>query len=264
MNWARRDGQPRDEAVAQRRETQRSPGFEVLDGRQHEVTLVGRPCETRNLFRSDRGVERPCGNPSEIVSGQVATEQEQRVGTRRNPRDADAEDRWDGIGTCLRIDANSRGQPAAWIWSPTAESQDQGTCRRLKAPQHSPANRPLSPSGCVLISREMNADEIKRLRADLACSVGELAAAMGVETRLVLAWESGDEFPTKKYSDKLRKLGEAGPTAIPRKSRAKGEDPLVALSDPRIWTILRKLLAHPPLRTEVERLAEKYDDPAKR
>lgn len=113
------------------------------------------------------------------------------------------------------------------------------------------------------LTPRMTADDIKRLRGELGCSLGELAAAVGVETRVLLAWESGDEFPTKKHSDKLRKLGEAGPDAVPKKGRAKAANPMTALSDPRLWTLFRKLLAHPALRTEVERLAEKYDDPGK-
>lgn len=108
----------------------------------------------------------------------------------------------------------------------------------------------------------MTAEEIKRLRQELGCSVGELASALGVETRAVLAWEAGDEFPTKKHADKLRKLLASGPAAFPRKDRAsKTSNPLTLLSDPKIWKILRKLLAHPALLREVERLADGYDDP---
>lgn len=109
----------------------------------------------------------------------------------------------------------------------------------------------------------MTAEEIKSLRQELGCSVGELAAALGVETREVLAWEAGDEFPTKKHTDKLRKLLAAGPAAFPRKERPpKPTNPLTLLSDPKVWKILRKLLAHPALLRDVERLADAYDDPA--
>lgn len=108
----------------------------------------------------------------------------------------------------------------------------------------------------------MTAEEIKRLRQDLGCSVGELASALGVETQTVLAWEAGDEFATKKHADKLRKLLAAGPAAFPRKQRAsKAASPLTLLSDPKLWRIVRKLLAHPALLREVERLADGYDDP---
>lgn len=105
----------------------------------------------------------------------------------------------------------------------------------------------------------MTPDEIKKARAALKCTAKELAAALDIETSTVAAWERGDEFPTKKHVAQLEKLVAGGPTAIPRK--AKGGDPLEALRDPDVWLLIRKLLAHPKLRAEASRLAEKYDEP---
>ena len=56
----------------------------------------------------------------------------------------------------------------------------------------------------------MQAEDVKRLRESLACSIGELAATVGVDVKTVLAWESGDLFPTKRHADKLKALAKAG------------------------------------------------------
>ena len=109
----------------------------------------------------------------------------------------------------------------------------------------------------------MSPDEIKKLRDELGCTVGELSEAVGADVKTVLAWESGDLFPTKRHSDKLQAARLAGPGAIKRKPRGKKAPPpsgMALLADPRLWTIVRKLVAHPELVTEVERLAEKYED----
>lgn len=105
----------------------------------------------------------------------------------------------------------------------------------------------------------MTPEEIKTARAALKCTAKELAAALELEAATVMAWERGDEFPTKKHVERIRKLVDAGPTAVPRK--AKGGDPLEALRDPDVWLLIRKLLAHPKLRAEVTKLADKYDEP---
>lgn len=106
----------------------------------------------------------------------------------------------------------------------------------------------------------MTPDEIKALRKDLSCTAKELAAALELEQATVLAWEKGDLFPTKQFVGKMLALREKGPSAIPRKS--KGKTPMQALSDPLVWEIVRKLLAHDKLRAEVEKLAAAYADPA--
>ena len=110
----------------------------------------------------------------------------------------------------------------------------------------------------------MQPEDVKRVRNALTCSVGELAAALGVEVKTVLAWESGDLFPTKRHADRLKALEREGPLAIkrtiPKKPRATSG--LDLLAEPRLWSILRKLLAHPDLLEKVERLSEPYADPA--
>lgn len=104
----------------------------------------------------------------------------------------------------------------------------------------------------------MSPEEIKKARLALKCTARELAAALEVEPSTVAAWERGDMFPTKQYVEKMQEFLAAGPAAIPKK--AKGADPLDALRDPDVWSLIRKLLAHPKLRAEVQKLADKYED----
>ena len=104
----------------------------------------------------------------------------------------------------------------------------------------------------------MSPEELKLARKTLACSVKELAAALEVEPSVIFAWERGEQFPTKRYVDHVHRLL-ADPQSLPRK--ATGVDPLEVLRDPDVWTMVRKLLAHPRLRAEVARLCEKYDEP---
>ena len=106
----------------------------------------------------------------------------------------------------------------------------------------------------------MTPEEIKAVRKDLACTAKELAAALDLEQSTVLAWEKGELFPTKQYIDKMNALRAKGPAAIPRK--AKGQNPIAAMTDPAVWAVFRKLLANKKLRDEVVKLAEKYPDPA--
>lgn len=106
----------------------------------------------------------------------------------------------------------------------------------------------------------MSPDEIKSARKQLACTAKELAAVLDVEQKVVLAWESGELFPTKQYCDRIAELLAKGPSAIPRK--AKGGDPMKTLADPSLWELVRKLAAHKKLRDEVTKLAERYPDPA--
>jgi len=108
----------------------------------------------------------------------------------------------------------------------------------------------------------MGPGDIKRLRDELGCSIGELAETLGVDVKTVLDWEAGERFPTKRHADKLESIRRTGPSAVLRKPRAKkAPTGLSLLADPRLWTIVRKLVAHPDFLTEVERLAEKYEDP---
>jgi transcriptional regulator with XRE-family HTH domain len=104
----------------------------------------------------------------------------------------------------------------------------------------------------------MSPEEIKKARMTLKCTAKELAAALEVEPSTVSAWERGDMFPTKQYVDKLEDLVARGAAAVPKK--AKGADPMDALRDPDVWSLIRKILTHPKLRTEVQKLADKYED----
>lgn len=104
----------------------------------------------------------------------------------------------------------------------------------------------------------MTPEEIKKARMALKCTAKELAAVLEVEPSTVAAWERGEMFPTKQYVDKLQELAARGAAAVPKK--AKGADPMEALRDPDVWALIRKLLAHPKLRAEVQKLADKYED----
>ncbi len=106
----------------------------------------------------------------------------------------------------------------------------------------------------------MTPEEIKALRQELKCTAKELAAALDLDQATVLAWEKAELFPTKKFVDEMNALRAKGPGAIPRKS--KGGSPMQAMTDPKLWELVRKLAAHKKLRDEVSKLADKYPDPA--
>ena len=110
----------------------------------------------------------------------------------------------------------------------------------------------------------MSPEEIRALRKRLKCTMQELAVALEVNPKTVIAWEDGDEFPTKRFIDHMNKLDEAGPGAVARLGRraARAATPMQALADPALWTLLRKLIAHPELRAKVETFAADYDDPS--
>jgi transcriptional regulator with XRE-family HTH domain len=104
-------------------------------------------------------------------------------------------------------------------------------------------------------------EAIKELRKELACTARELATSIGTDQATVLAWEKAELFPTKADVVRMHDLQTKGPGAIVRKTKTNA-DPLRALADPQIWTLLRKLVAHKALRDEVAKLAERYPDPA--
>lgn len=104
----------------------------------------------------------------------------------------------------------------------------------------------------------MTPEEIKKARQTLKCTAKELATALEVEPATVMGWERGEMFPTKQYVDRMQEFLTAGPSAIPKK--AKGADPLEALRDPDVWALIRKIVAHPKLRAEVQKLADKYEE----
>jgi transcriptional regulator with XRE-family HTH domain len=109
----------------------------------------------------------------------------------------------------------------------------------------------------------MSPDDIKQLRKDLKATARELAAALEVDQKEVVAWESGERFPTKRYVDAMQKLKAKGPSAIARTPRGKGaaKTGVQRLGDPKLWEIVRKLVEHPALFDQVTELASKYPDP---
>ncbi len=106
----------------------------------------------------------------------------------------------------------------------------------------------------------MQPEDVKRIREALACSMGELAAAVGVEVKTLLAWESGDQFPTKRHSDRLAALEKEGPSAIKRKRASKAPIGPDLLADPRFWVVVRRLATNPEFFAAVEKLSASYGD----
>jgi DNA-binding transcriptional regulator YiaG len=49
-------------------------------------------------------------------------------------------------------------------------------------------------------------EEITRVRALLGLSMSGLAQELGVHPHLIVDWESGEKFPTKKHHEALMKL----------------------------------------------------------
>lgn len=105
----------------------------------------------------------------------------------------------------------------------------------------------------------MRPEEIKKLREELGCSLGELAQAVGVDTRTLIAWESGDLFPTKRHVGRLQAVRQAGPEGVRRpKAEPVPDKDLDVLADPRLWAIVAKLVRDRSFFAEVEKLAERY------
>jgi transcriptional regulator with XRE-family HTH domain len=103
-------------------------------------------------------------------------------------------------------------------------------------------------------------EELKALRAELKCTAKELARTLGLEQATVMAWERGELFPTKAIIGEMNALRARGPGAVVRASKKKDE-PLRVLADDDFQRLLRKLLAHEPLRKAATKLAEGYADP---
>jgi DNA-binding XRE family transcriptional regulator len=119
--------------------------------------------------------------------------------------------------------------------------------------------------GSVVGSAAVSPDEIQKLRKDLSCSAHELGRTLGVDSNTVVAWESGELFPTKRHVEQMRAIREKGPDAIVRAPRGKqAKRGMERLDDPKLWEILRKLLEHPPLFDQVVKLADAYDDPTRK
>jgi transcriptional regulator with XRE-family HTH domain len=107
-------------------------------------------------------------------------------------------------------------------------------------------------------------DDIKQLRKELNCTARELATALKIDQKEVLAWESGELFPTKRYVTMMELFRKKGPSAIPKAPRGKSKKVGVErLDDPKLWEIVRKLIMNPPLFDQVLKLSEAYSDPAR-
>jgi transcriptional regulator with XRE-family HTH domain len=106
-------------------------------------------------------------------------------------------------------------------------------------------------------------EDIKQLRKDLKVTARDLAQALDVDQKEIVAWEAGERFPTKRYVDALQKLKAQGAAAFPRapKARPGVKVGVQRLSDPKLWEIVRKLLEHPALFDQVAELAARYPDP---
>ncbi len=104
----------------------------------------------------------------------------------------------------------------------------------------------------------MTPDEIKAVRRAAGLSQKDLAAALSVDVALVRNWEKGEQFPTRAHCIAMAALPASAP---PKGKKAVERTPMELLGDPGFFTLLRKLLAHAPLRTAVEALAADYVDP---
>ncbi len=109
----------------------------------------------------------------------------------------------------------------------------------------------------------MSPEEIKALRKELNCTARELATALKIDQKEVMAWETGELFPTKRFVLQMEMLRKKGPSAIPRAARGAKKTGMQRLDDPKLWELVRKLLEHPALFDQVVKLAEQYADPAK-
>ncbi|MBK7586519.1 MAG: XRE family transcriptional regulator [Myxococcales bacterium] len=109
----------------------------------------------------------------------------------------------------------------------------------------------------------MSPEDVKALRKELSCSIGELARALEVEAKLVVQWESGALFPTKRHVERMKALELGGPGKMPRIARSKAASTtgLARLADPKLWEIVQKLAAHPAFFEQVAKLAEAEPDP---
>ncbi|MFO0651923.1 MAG: helix-turn-helix transcriptional regulator [Polyangiales bacterium] len=104
----------------------------------------------------------------------------------------------------------------------------------------------------------MSPEEIRSLRKDLSLTQRQLADALKIDADTVRAWEKEESFPTKAHCEAMEKLRVNPPPKTPKSSAT----PMQVLADPKFFALLRKLVAHPKLRAEVERISADYPDPA--
>jgi transcriptional regulator with XRE-family HTH domain len=107
-------------------------------------------------------------------------------------------------------------------------------------------------------------DQIKELRKELSCTAKELAGALNVEHKEIMAWEAGELFPTKRYVLQMEALRKKGPSAIARAPRGKAAalTGVARLSDPKLWEVVQKLVSHPALFDQVVALAKGFGENA--
>lgn len=102
----------------------------------------------------------------------------------------------------------------------------------------------------------MTADDIKALRKELGVTQRALAEALRLDVSEVRAWEASEAFATKAHCEAMARL-----RASPPPKPAKAPTPMQLLGDPGFFLLVRKLLAHPKLRADVEKLAAEHPDP---
>jgi len=106
-------------------------------------------------------------------------------------------------------------------------------------------------------------DDIKVLRKELGCTARDLATTLGIEQKEVLAWEAGELFPTKRFVDQMKALGEKGPSAVLKAAKGKTVAPTDRVSDPAFWAVVKKLLLYPALYDQVSKLADQFEEKKK-
>lgn len=92
-----------------------------------------------------------------------------------------------------------------------------------------------------------------------------LAGALRVPVDDVVAWESGERFPTRRAVEAMQRLDDEGRDPAPHTGQPSQKPPAPTWSDwanPELWCLLRKLAAWPDLRRHVLELAASYPDPA--
>lgn len=109
----------------------------------------------------------------------------------------------------------------------------------------------------------MTGEEIKALRRKLDITARQLGERLGVDQQTVFGWEHEEIFPTKKYVEAMLALSNnEAASGQPPSNVHMLPSPWSALSNPDVWKLFRKIVAHDELREKVTQLAEKYEDPA--
>ena len=105
----------------------------------------------------------------------------------------------------------------------------------------------------------MTPEEIRQLCQSLECTSRDLATTLGIDPALVRAWQQGERFPTKRLIERMRELGERGPSAVIRtrhgRRAAAASD---VLRDPRLWHVVQQIVEHPDLLDRVAEVVESY------